>query len=238
VALSGVAARTGGLNLPLLILLGAAGMVLGGVFDYLLGRAGMERVIRRSRLGPRLAPQFDHAGELLARHGWWIIALSHVVGHGRSIMALTAGAGRLPLRRYLAYEVPAALLWSAIYAGGGYALAREWHRAEALLHRLGWVGVGALVLGALAWWVAQRQGWLPTRRRASPAESLRSPTQAEVPPARADALPGLVVAHSPELSPSAANGTTRKGLPHGDPAPAPPLPRPTSRLPAGDTADM
>jgi membrane protein DedA with SNARE-associated domain len=151
VALAGVAARTGGLFLPVLIVLGTAGMVLGALVNYALGRSGADRFLRRGRLGRSLNLELDKAGALLHRHGWWAMTLSYVFGAGRSALSIAAGAGHLPLRRFLAYQIPAALLWSTLFAGGGYVLARQWQTIESTLRRTGWAGGVVFVTIAAAW---------------------------------------------------------------------------------------
>ncbi|HEV2123158.1 MAG TPA: DedA family protein, partial [Chloroflexota bacterium] len=159
VALSGAGARTAGLSLPLLIVLGAGGMTCGAVIDYALGRAGITRLLRQrwlGKVGRKLEAQLDQAAPLLHRHGWWMMLVAHAFGHGRSSLAVAAGASGLPLRRLLAIEIPAALLWSAFYTGGGFLLAENWDRLELALRRAGWAGVIITLLSAGGWWLMRR----------------------------------------------------------------------------------
>ena len=53
----------------------------------------------------RLAVRLRHGRIFLAKHGGKAILLSHVVGHVRSFVALSAGAPRMPYRRFLAFEL-------------------------------------------------------------------------------------------------------------------------------------
>jgi membrane protein DedA with SNARE-associated domain len=156
VALAGAGGREAGASLPVLVVLAAAGMCAGAVIDYYLGRAGIARVLRHRLMGiwgTRFAEQLEQAEPLLRRHGWWIMLMAHAFGTGRSSLAVAAGASGLPLRRFLAMEAPAALLWSAVYAGGGYILAAQWGTFELVLRRLGWVGTLGMVVLIVAWLV-------------------------------------------------------------------------------------
>ena len=163
VAFAGGGARAAGfslLELVALAMLAAAGMTGGAVLDYYLGLGGADRLLRHrrtGRLGRALADQLDHAAPLLRHHGWWMMLVAHAFGHGRSSLAVAAGASRMPLRRFLAIEAPAALLWSALYTGGGYFLASEWGRFELMLRRVGWAGALVIIGGALAWWYWHRR---------------------------------------------------------------------------------
>lgn len=155
VALASAGGHAAGLSLPALALLAAAGMTSGAIVDYMLGRTGAARLLehrRAGRLGRALAAQLAQAGPLLRRHGWWIMLVAHAFGHGRSTLAVAAGAARLPLARFLAIELPAALLWGSLYAGGGYLLADQWHHVDLALRTAGWLGAGALLVGVLLWW--------------------------------------------------------------------------------------
>jgi membrane-associated protein len=180
VALAAASGRTVELSLPGLVLLAAAGMTGGAIVDYFLGRAGLSRLLhhpRAGRWGNQLAHQFEQAEPLLRRHGWWVMLVAHAFGHGRSSLAVAAGASGLPLRRFLAIEAPAALTWSALYAGGGYILAAEWHTFEIVLRRLGWFGAGLFVASTLvAWyWRRRHQAPHPPRGPAGTAAALPQP---------------------------------------------------------------
>ena len=147
--------------------LAAAGMTGGACLDYWMGRAGVARLLLHPRLQahPRtgalcrgLAVKLDGAAPLLRRHGWWMMLVAHAFGHGRSTMALAAGAGRLPLRRFLAIEVPAAVLWATIFAGGGYLLADRWQAVELALRQVGAIGLLLVpAAGAIWWWRRSRR---------------------------------------------------------------------------------
>jgi membrane protein DedA with SNARE-associated domain len=147
-------------------------MIGGAVIDYLLGRSGADRLLYQpwaGRFGPRLAQQLDDAAPMLRRHGWWMMILAHTFGHGRSVMAMAAGASHLSLRRFLAIEAPAALLWSALYTGGGYLLAGEMQTFELVLRRAGWVGAAVMIAGWTAWWFLGRRRRRTVRLPAAPA---------------------------------------------------------------------
>jgi membrane-associated protein len=163
VAISGAGARSAGLALPLLPLLvavGAAGMLGGAVLNYQLGRLGLGRLLREPWLGswgPRLEARLADAASLLVRHGWWVTLLASSFSAGRSWLAVAAGAGGFPLPRLLLMQLPAALIWSALYAGGGYLLADQWDRLQQALRQAGLAGVGVALLLLGAWWALRRR---------------------------------------------------------------------------------
>jgi len=155
VALSAAGGRASGMSLPLLIFVSGVGMTCGAVVDYYLGKAGVHQLLHRKwagKWGKKLARQLNNAEPLLRRHGWWVMLFAHAFGHGRSSLALAAGASNFPLKRFLIIEIPAAMLWSALYAGGGYLLAAQWQSLEFTLRRMGWIGAAFVIVGAIGYW--------------------------------------------------------------------------------------
>ena len=157
VSFGGAAARLGSLQLPLAIACGAAGILSGASIDYWLGRTGLLRLLLRSRFGPRLGPSLDRAAVALRRHGWWAITVVHAMGAGRSAMALTAGACRMPYWRFVLYELPPAVLWSVTFNLLGYGVATNVDTFVGLFQRAGTAIAVLIVLGLLARWHWRRR---------------------------------------------------------------------------------
>ncbi len=154
--LGAVYARLGTLNLGWVILVASLGTILGYHIDYLLGRFVLTRIATRwstSRLGRRirLAGRLRLARRLIAKHGGKAILVSHLIGHLRSFVALSAGMTRMNYLCFLGYELVAATLWNTVFCLLGYLLAAEVERLQMLIERAGWVLFGVLVLLFLAW---------------------------------------------------------------------------------------
>jgi membrane protein DedA with SNARE-associated domain len=161
--LGAVYAQQGILSLPLVVLCGWVGMVLGTSLDYALGRWGLQELLRRSRLRGRLDPKLGEAERFLERHGAGALLLAHFVGHLRSFVAMTAGASRLPYRRFLRYECLAALVWNAIWTLLGYLVGENMGLVQRYMAGAGIV----MVLMALAAYLVYR---LYGRRRRTLAD--------------------------------------------------------------------
>ncbi|HEU4782465.1 MAG TPA: DedA family protein [Ktedonobacterales bacterium] len=162
-------ARQGTLNLAWVIFFAWMGTVLGYHVDYLLGRFALGKVMLRwgdSRLGRRmrLAGRLRLGRRLLAKYGGRAILLSHIVGHIRSFVALSAGATRMSYRRFLSFELVAALLWNTAFCLIGYAAGAEYDRILPIIERAGWIIAGVVVLAILVWKVGLP--WLRKRRHA------------------------------------------------------------------------
>ncbi|HEU5348905.1 MAG TPA: DedA family protein [Ktedonobacterales bacterium] len=163
-------ARQGSLNLFWVIFFAWIGTVIGYHLDYLLGRFALSRIMNRwgnSALGQRLrlAGRLRLARRLLARYGGRAILLSHVVGHIRSFVALSAGATHMPYRRFLAFELLAALLWNIGFSVLGYVAGAEYERIQQIVERAGWV-IAAVVIAVLLLWKVGLP-WLRKRQHAT-----------------------------------------------------------------------
>ncbi len=163
-------ARQGTLNLAWVIFFAWMGTVLGYHVDYLLGRFALGKVMLRwgdSRLGRRmrLAGRLRLGRRILTKYGGRAILLSHIVGHIRSFVALSAGATRMSYRRFLSFELVAALLWNTAFCLIGYAAGAEYDRILPIIERVGWIIAGVVVLALLVWKVGLP--WLRKRLHAT-----------------------------------------------------------------------
>lgn len=157
VLLAAVYAQQGDLSLPLVLLFGWAGMVAGTSLDFLLGRRGVAAAIQRWGPAQRFGPRLDAAERFLERYGAWAFLLAHFIGHVRSFLAITAGAARLPWRRFLLYEGVAALAWNILFIGAGYLAGRNLDRLQWIMTRAGLAIVAALVVAYAVYWLLRRR---------------------------------------------------------------------------------
>ena len=149
-------ARQGTLNIFWVIFFAWIGTVIGYHIDYLIGRYALRRIMGRwgdSRLGRRLrlAGRLRLARRLLARYGGRAILVSHVVGHIRSFVALSAGATHMSYRRFLAFELLAALVWNIGFSVLGYLAGAEYERILHIVERAGWIIAGVVIAALLFW---------------------------------------------------------------------------------------
>src|SRR5918911_2878378 len=152
VLLGAVYAQQGVLALPLVLLLGWLGMVLGTSLDYTLGRWALRSTLGHTHLMARLDPKLGEAERFLERHGAWAFLLAHFIGHVRSFVAITAGTSRLPYRRFLVYEGSAALAWNLVWIVAGYMIGEHLAFLERVMGSAGFI----LVLVGVAAYLGYR----------------------------------------------------------------------------------
>jgi membrane-associated protein len=163
-------ARQGTLNLAWVIFFAWIGTVLGYHADYLLGRFALAKIMARWGNSPlglrlRLAGRLRLTHRMIARYGGRAILVSHVVGHIRSFVALSAGATHMPYRRFLTFEMLAALVWNIGFSVLGYLAGAQYDTVMPIIERAGWVIAAVVITVLLVWKVGLP--WLRKRRHAA-----------------------------------------------------------------------
>jgi len=122
-AAAAVAASTGQLSLPMVIVLATVGGYLGDVVTFGIPRLGSAAAYRWiSRRQP--AERLEKARAQFAQRGWQLIVIGRLVPAGRIPVLLAAAALSYPWRRLLVTSFGACALWACAYTvlgvvGGG-----------------------------------------------------------------------------------------------------------------------
>ncbi len=119
---AGILASTGAINLPLLIVLGTIGAILGDQLGYWFGR----------KTGPALFTREDsllfHKDNLLKaeifykKHGKKTIVLARYIAYVRMFAPMLAGAGKMEYRTFLTYNIIGGITWVVSLSLLGYTL--------------------------------------------------------------------------------------------------------------------
>ncbi len=126
---AGVLAAGGDLQIAAIIVLAAAGAIVGDNVAYMLGRTAGEPVRRRYLAGHTAAARLAWAQRQLTERGGSLLIVARFIPGGRTAATLTAGMIGMSWRRFAAFDVLAAVIW-ATYAGllgyiGGQAFEHE-----------------------------------------------------------------------------------------------------------------
>jgi membrane protein DedA with SNARE-associated domain/membrane-associated phospholipid phosphatase len=189
VLVGGVVAGQGEVDLVAMIALVWACAVAGDVTSFLLGRRlGREFLLRH---GPRLQiteARLEQVERFFERRGGMTILIGRFIGLVRALAPFVAGASRMPLRKFLPYDVIGAGLWGSLFVLLGYLFSRSLDQVTKYAGRgtfaLGTV-IGLIAGGVFAHrlmrdhelrvrtkaWLnhqAEKPGWRPLARAARP----------------------------------------------------------------------
>jgi membrane protein DedA with SNARE-associated domain len=111
---------SGRLNVAVVALAGATGALLGDNIAFLCGRQLDTRVHRWLQASPRRRERLQWAEHQLNRRGGTIIVGSRFIPGGRTATMLAAGLLEMPWRRFVVFDLAAAIIWALYGTAIGY----------------------------------------------------------------------------------------------------------------------
>ena len=140
---------------------GSLEAIAGDSLSYRLGRnLGLDWLRRHWRRLGMGAARLQKVEGHFQRHGGKSVFFSHFMHLLRALVPFTAGAMRLPYRRFLTYDALGCILWASVFAWLGYFFGQNWKLLEKWIGRAGAV-VGVLLIFAIFWVLVIR----PQQRR-------------------------------------------------------------------------
>ena len=189
VLVGGLVAGQGRISLVLLIAIIWVCAVGGDLTSYTLGRRlGRDWLLRHGARLKITDERLKQVEGFFGRHGGAAIFFGRFVGFIRPLLPFVAGASRMPVRRFLPYDVLGAGLWAAAFSVLGYVFWRSFNTLTKYVSRgLFAFGTVVVIAFALYWlmrlrrdealqdrlraWLAereQRRGWRPIVHAAGP----------------------------------------------------------------------
>jgi membrane protein DedA with SNARE-associated domain/membrane-associated phospholipid phosphatase len=142
VIVGGLVAGQGEISLMLLIAIVWTCAVLGDVTSYTLGRRlGREFMVKHGERVKITEERLAQVEEFFERRGGMTILIGRFIGLVRAIAPFVAGASRMPLRKFLPYDVLGAGLWATTFCVLGYVF---WRSFDQLTE---WVSRGLFAFG-------------------------------------------------------------------------------------------
>lgn len=176
-AFATVLASAGELSFATVALAAGCGAFTGDLLGYTIGRVGGERLRRGSGWVGRTLRRHDRTtGRFVGRHPIYSVTVARLVAFARTLMPLSSGIARLPLTRFVPFDLLGIALWLALYMAIGLLAGESWERAGSVIGGI-WLVVFT-VAGALLWIRARKRG-----------ELARPPYGEDPEPAAADTRP-------------------------------------------------
>lgn len=153
-ATGGIFASRGALSLTWVIVLAAGAAMIGESIGYWLGRRYGMALLRRIPLLRRLEDKVDEVERLFAEHGGKTVFIGRFATVAGAFIPFVAGMGRMRYRRFLAFDIPAIVVWALGIGLVGYFLGKNVNLVDRILRNFGWAMLGLLVvgIGLYAWW--------------------------------------------------------------------------------------
>ena len=174
-ALGGVYASEHKMNLVVVIVIGIFAAIIGESIGFWFGRRYGIRLIRRIPLVRRLGTQLEMSQDYFRRHGGKTVAIGRYATAAGAFIPFTAGAARMPYRRFLLFDIPAIVVWATAISVFGYAFGQNLNFVDKVLSRFGYgvLVLFTLILGGMFAWKRYRKRRELRRERRSKTESTR-----------------------------------------------------------------
>jgi membrane-associated protein len=154
IALGGVYAARGDLNVVAVMAIAFVAAVCGESIGFWLGHRYGMRLVRRLPFVNRLEGKLEEVQGYFDRHGGKTVAIGRYATAAGAMIPFVAGMAKMRYRRFLLFDVPAVLLWAIGITLVGYVFGRNLDVIETVLSRFGW-GILALlvafVVGRIVW---------------------------------------------------------------------------------------
>ena len=142
-----------------LALIGATviGALCGESIGFAIGRwigPAIDRWLERR--WPRASLRWRRTERYLARRGGIAIFLSRFLPVAHSLVPLIAGSAGMSYRRFLAWTLPACLLWATAYSTAGWLAGGSYRELADELHGAGYVLVAVVAVFVAAVYVVKR----------------------------------------------------------------------------------
>lgn len=158
--LAGVVAARGQLSLPLVVMAGTMGAMIGNVIWYAAAKAlGLDRfrpiIDRYGRWLTMDWAEIERAHRLFERHGGSVVFLARMLPTVRSLVSVPAGLLKMKLLPFLLWSTAGSLVWTAGLAIAGWVLGSQFRRVETVLGPLSLAVIGAIVV----WYLYRVATW-------------------------------------------------------------------------------
>ncbi len=156
-ALGGVYASQHKMNLTLVIVIGSLAAICGESIGFWLGRRFGVRLIRHLPwVGKWLAEMLEASEEYFHKHGGKTVAIGRYATAAGAFIPFSAGAGRMKYWRFLAFDVPAIMVWATGISIFGFFFGKNLSFVDKTLSRFGYVVLGLVVVFFLGRWLWKR----------------------------------------------------------------------------------
>lgn len=156
-ALGGVYSSQAKMSLVGVIVVGSLAAICGESIGFWLGRRYGVRLVRRlPHLGRWLAEKLEASEEYFRKHGGKTVAIGRYATVAGAFIPFSAGAGRMRYARFLAFDIPAIIVWAIGITIFGYFFGKNLAFVDRAISRFGYIVLGLVVVFFLGRWLWKR----------------------------------------------------------------------------------
>ncbi len=151
---AGFFSQQGNLALPIIILVGAIGNLIGSLIAYAIGYFLEETVIVNliNKYGKILLLTKDdylQSRNWFDKYGSSVVFFSRLLPGVRTFISLPAGLSEMNLTKFITFTFLGSLIWSAVLTYIGYYLGSNWEHLRVYYSKFEYLIIGLLLFGIL-----------------------------------------------------------------------------------------
>ncbi|HIY67575.1 MAG TPA: DedA family protein [Candidatus Agrococcus pullicola] len=139
-----------------LIIACVVGALAGESFGYALGRFFRPRILRLLLRKPVWFRRWMVMERRVQRQGGPFIFLSRFLPVAHSVIPLAVGASGYAYRRFIAWTLPACLIWATLYASAGWAAGGTFRELSSTVQGAGFVFVAIIIAFMVMMWATKQ----------------------------------------------------------------------------------
>ena len=154
ILVAGALAAKGSLSFPLVVVVAAAGAIVGDNVGYVVGRNLLRKLVTgEGRLAPRLEHRVAQGEVFFQQHGGKTVFFGRWLPILRLTAAWLAGAHHMPWPRFFAFNAAGGICWALTIGALGYFVG---NRAESALSFVSLLAGTAVVLAVISHFALRR----------------------------------------------------------------------------------
>jgi len=165
ILLAGYLAGTGQILIGGGLLCSVAGSLAGGLILFALGSFRGRNLFRKERFRFLSPERLNQVTAWFGRHGRKVILASRFLPGVRSLVAVTAGIGGVPVSVFAFFSLISILVWNGLLLYAGLKLGQNWAAVVRWVRIYNWIVILVLLLAALLWYLRRHGPLRPRRER-------------------------------------------------------------------------
>ena len=149
ILIGGFYAAQGQLNIYMLWATSVAAALLGDNVGYFIGRRMGRGAVERYDEKPKLRRGMERSQRFFSRYGGITVLFGRMISGVDAFIPVTAGMNSMPHWKYMAYDIPGAMLWSGVFCALGYFFGNNWQTIDKVINWFGWGTLGLICLVVL-----------------------------------------------------------------------------------------
>lgn len=148
---AGYLAWKGEMSLPLVLLSGIAGSLLGALFNYWIAvKLGRPFLLKYGKYFFVSPESINKADEFFSKHGHVSTLVGRLLPVIRQYISLPAGIARMPIKTFMLFTTIGAGAWVVVLTFAGYLLGEHQDLLKEYLHviTLGCIGLAVIIAGS------------------------------------------------------------------------------------------